>query len=405
MRRELVSGLVLVAIACLCGSAVATDYFVATDGDDSWPGTISQPFRTITKGTSVAVAGDTINVRAGSYAESRLDFYSDGTAGNPITLLSYDGDHAAHITDGIYVHARGYIDIIGMQVSGSTYNLHIDPGDGLTPRSQYINVIRCYSHDSEGTPGCCVKANQSDYVILEDCEIGGTSDKCLDWVWVTYSEVRRNYWHDYLDYGLMNKGGSMYGIVEDTVVVNALDSVTKALKFGGTTDKKYRNPDSDYATQYTVYRNNIIRECEGGATCTYECWYAYFYHNTVHNCGAEPGRGIVVHHADRPTTGDGGSRNLFFYNNIFMDTDGDMGEVYEDQSGKPYENWQHDYNNYWNAGNPIPSSGLFDPNLEPNSTFGNPNLANPTGTATTRAGWLSWERTGRRSSRCFAGRR
>ena len=262
MRRTLIMGLVGVAILCLCGSAFATDYFVATNGDDGWPGTIEQPFLTITKGTSVAVAGDTINVRAGNYAESRLDFYSDGTPGNPITLLSYDGDHAAHITDGMYIHARAYIDVIGMQISGSTIALHIDPDPELWPRSQYINVIRCYLHDAEETSGCTVKANQTDYFILEDCEIDGTGNECLDWVWTTYCEVRRNYWHNYTEYGLMNKGGSLYNIVTDTVIVNAIDPLAKALKFGGTTDRKYRNPDSDYATEYTVYRNNIVSECE-----------------------------------------------------------------------------------------------------------------------------------------------
>ncbi|MBE9565860.1 MAG: PKD domain-containing protein, partial [Proteobacteria bacterium] len=120
---------------------------------------------------------------------------------------------------------------------------------------------------------------------------------------------------------------------------------------------------------------------------SYECWYAYFYNNTLHDCGEASGA-IFTHHADPPTTGDGGSRNLFFFNNVFLDTDGDMPIYVKDQSGKPYENWQNDNNNFYNAGNAIPTGGLFDPNQQANSTFGNPNLANPTGTATTYAGWL-----------------
>ncbi len=181
--------------------------------------------------------------------------------------------------------------------------------------------------------------------------------------------------------GFTIKGGSFYNVLEQTVISHAADSVAKATRFGGSTDKKYRNPDSDYATQYTVYRNNIIRDCTAPAGGTYECWYA------LHNCGG-PDSAVFTHHADKPTTGDGGSRHIFWYNNVVMDTDGDMPIVYKDQSGKPYEDWQHDYNNFWNAGNPIPSGGLFDPNQEPHSTFGNPNLANPTGTATTWQGWV-----------------
>jgi len=93
--------LTLVAVLSLCGTAFATDYFVATNGDDGWPGTIEQPFLTITQGTTVAQAGDTVNVRAGNYAEGRLDFYRDGAPGAYITVQSYDGDLAAHVTDGI----------------------------------------------------------------------------------------------------------------------------------------------------------------------------------------------------------------------------------------------------------------------------------------------------------------
>jgi PKD repeat protein len=379
--------LTMAAVACLCGSALATDYFVATNGNDDWPGTISQPFLTITKGNSVAVAGDTVNVRAGTYSESRLDWYTDGTSGNPITLVSYDGDLAAHVNDGVYVHARKYITIEGMEISGAVNALHIDPGANLTPRSEYINIKRCYIHDADG--GDVAKANQSDYVVFEDCELKGPpGDELCDWVWVNYCEMKRGYLHDYTGIGFTIKGGSFYCILEDTVISHASDSAAKATRFGGSTDRKYRDPNSDYATQYTVYRNNIIRDCTAPAGGTYECWYAYFVNNTLHNCGGS-GSAVFTHHADPPTTGDGGSRNIFWYNNVVLDTDGDMPIIYKDQSGKPYENWQHDYNNFYNAGNPIPTGGLFDPNDEANSTFGNPNLANPTGSATTRAGWLN----------------
>ncbi|MBE9565246.1 MAG: right-handed parallel beta-helix repeat-containing protein, partial [Proteobacteria bacterium] len=288
MRGILVVVLSLVAFACLCGTAFATDYFVATWGDDGWPGTIDQPFETITQGTQTAQAGDTVNVRAGDYAEGRLDFYRDGAPGAYITVQSYDGDLAAHVTDGIWVHGRAYIKIIGMEVSNSTNVLHVDPGDNLVPRSQYIYIQRCYLHDSTG--GDVFKANQSDYVYLEDSELlGPPGDELCDWVWTNYSECRRCYLHDYSGIGFTIKGGSLYCILEDTVISHAVDSASKATRFGGSTDAKYRNPDSDYATEYTVYRNNIIRDCTAPAGGSYECWYAYFYNNTLHDCGEASG--------------------------------------------------------------------------------------------------------------------
>lgn len=66
-------------------------YYVATNGDDSNPGTEAQPFRTINKGTSVLQAGDTLYVRAGTYHE-KVVISNSGTANNPITISAYPGE-------------------------------------------------------------------------------------------------------------------------------------------------------------------------------------------------------------------------------------------------------------------------------------------------------------------------
>lgn len=387
MRLSRCLVLVVLLSAIAASGAFATDYFVAKTGNDNNPGTIDQPFLTITKGVSVAMPGDTVQVRTGNYAEDRLDFVRDGTAGALITVRSYDGDRAAHVTDGVWVHARQYIKLEGMQISGDTNSLHIDPGADLVPRSQYIYVIRCYIHGTSSGDNC--KANQSDYVTFEDCEIQGPAgDETIDWVWVNYSSMIRAYIHDFSGYGFTQKGGSRYNTLDSCVLSHAMTDTTRATRFGGSTDVQYRDPTTDYATEYAVYRNNIMRDTISEAVGTYGCWYAYLYNNTIHNCGS-PTDAVFNHHADPKYSGDGGSRHLFYYNNIIMDTGGDMPTVYYDQSGFPYEDWQHDYNCFWNNGNPIPSTGMFNVNLEPHSTFGNPNLANPTGTATTREGWAA----------------
>jgi hypothetical protein len=51
--------------------AQATEYFVAPTGSDTNPGTMAQPFATIQKGHDVAVAGDTVWLRAGTYKNTR----------------------------------------------------------------------------------------------------------------------------------------------------------------------------------------------------------------------------------------------------------------------------------------------------------------------------------------------
>jgi hypothetical protein len=47
--------------------AWANDYYVATTGNDANPGSLAQPFATLQRGASVAMAGDTVYVRGGVY--------------------------------------------------------------------------------------------------------------------------------------------------------------------------------------------------------------------------------------------------------------------------------------------------------------------------------------------------
>ena len=47
--------------------AWATDYYVATDGDDSNDGTVDRPFATIQAGQAASSPGDTVFIRGGTY--------------------------------------------------------------------------------------------------------------------------------------------------------------------------------------------------------------------------------------------------------------------------------------------------------------------------------------------------
>jgi hypothetical protein len=67
-------------------------YYVATTGSDSNSGKdVGHPFLTITKAASVAVAGDTVVIRAGVYRES-VTLPHSGAAGSPIVFQSYPGE-------------------------------------------------------------------------------------------------------------------------------------------------------------------------------------------------------------------------------------------------------------------------------------------------------------------------
>jgi parallel beta-helix repeat protein len=65
-------------------------WYVATTGNDTNAGTAGSPFLTITKGCSVALAGDTVTVADGNYQGSIYlsSSYPNGASGSPIILKS-----------------------------------------------------------------------------------------------------------------------------------------------------------------------------------------------------------------------------------------------------------------------------------------------------------------------------
>jgi parallel beta-helix repeat protein len=74
----------------------ATTYYVATSGNDSYPGTMAQPFRSIARGLSSLKLGDTLYIRAGTYGESinsNAQTIPTGTSWTDAPLISaYPGE-------------------------------------------------------------------------------------------------------------------------------------------------------------------------------------------------------------------------------------------------------------------------------------------------------------------------
>jgi hypothetical protein len=68
--------------------------FVSPSGDDSNPGTIAQPWKTIEKAKSAAHPGETIALRGGTYgAHGKITYFDvDGAVGAPINFVAYPGE-------------------------------------------------------------------------------------------------------------------------------------------------------------------------------------------------------------------------------------------------------------------------------------------------------------------------
>ncbi|HKO51132.1 MAG TPA: right-handed parallel beta-helix repeat-containing protein, partial [Polyangiaceae bacterium] len=75
-------------------AAFASDYYVATTGSDSNPGTQASPFATLTKAATIAEPGDTVFIRGGNYSpKSGTTFSKSGTSDTKrIKYWAYPGE-------------------------------------------------------------------------------------------------------------------------------------------------------------------------------------------------------------------------------------------------------------------------------------------------------------------------
>ncbi|MUH36296.1 T9SS C-terminal target domain-containing protein [Zobellia amurskyensis] len=67
------------------------DIYVAKNGDDSNPGTLENPYLTISKAAGEATAGDIVYIREGTYQETLIPANS-GSPGQPIVFQSFPGE-------------------------------------------------------------------------------------------------------------------------------------------------------------------------------------------------------------------------------------------------------------------------------------------------------------------------
>ena len=82
---------IVLLMMVITSSLSAKDIHVSKTGNDANPGTASQPYKTISKASAVAQAGDVIIIGEGTYEEVIRPARS-GVAGRPITYIAKDGE-------------------------------------------------------------------------------------------------------------------------------------------------------------------------------------------------------------------------------------------------------------------------------------------------------------------------
>ena len=151
-------------------SALANDtFYVDPSGNNSNPGTASQPWRTIQFAVTKVTPGDTVLVGNGTYRE-KVIITRSGTPDNYIVLKSINRWGAkveiaeTGKTDGIKI-AANYVTVDGFEI----YDPNLGPerhGNCITVwENHHVNILNNKVHDCGGAG---IQVGRFDYVLIEN---------------------------------------------------------------------------------------------------------------------------------------------------------------------------------------------------------------------------------------------
>ncbi len=378
--------LLVLLIICSVSGLASTIYVSSSGNDQTGTGKISSPFATISHALDVSNAGDTIQVRAGTYNEAVRIRNAN------ITLKSYNNEHVIihtpiddenlDTTVTLDVDADGST-LDGLEITGGYYYGIMlftrwdwgDPNDrtGVS----HITIQNCNIHDTgrdcvKITPGC-------DYLTIANCEIYNSGIRYdgnaegIDNVNSDYMVVQDCYIHDTATTGVYAKGGAIGAVIERNIVENC-GEIGVALGFD--TSPEYFdltvNPDR-YENIGGVVRNCLIRNTDMAGIAFYAAKDASAYNNTlIDTAQSEQSAvyfGVSLQDWEPDTDPNDGigyrpaSTNIHVENNIVLqDTsistpmvfirtfyhEGDVGRV-NAMDGMPVM----DYNCYWHGNGPL----------------------------------------------------
>lgn len=147
------------------GTAWAAEYYVATNGSDSNPGTIDKPWKTLQKAADVVAGGDTAYFRAGTYSGGVRFKEKHPPAGQWITFKPYNGEvvvidsSGSRLDSAIDIAGASYLIIEGFKVTNVNYpsnlvhscDLNNDPSGSCAAKAASLRGAGGYGISLTGT--------------------------------------------------------------------------------------------------------------------------------------------------------------------------------------------------------------------------------------------------------------
>ena len=304
MLRYFRAALALV-FAVVTPPTLGATFYVATDGSDMSPGTLSEPWGTLNKAAAEAGAGDTVFVRGGEYlVPNQVRFWNTG----PITFKNYADERPVFSYTGSeqYGFSVGQgaddITIEGLTFKRDTRSLTSQIGyiigiagnrtilRRVTAGFEPSNFKQPLNMGKDVIKGTTPNGAFGNYVTIEDSEVYGSHEQGIDCVSCTGWVIRNNYLHDNGSHVVLKD--SRNNLIEGNLASN---SEFAALELGGSCGFNSQmfmplpdNPicgDKNSILRNNVIYNNMIATPTANGIALYGAEGAQVYHNSIYGGG------------------------------------------------------------------------------------------------------------------------
>ncbi len=320
MRTKKAIKIIIIILLFLTNTLQATVYYVdGSNGNDTFAGNETQPWKTIQKAANTLIAGDTVYLKAGTYSPTqKIEFQNSGTEGNYITYLAYPGDEHLVIIDGgdmslpnwygvLSISSKNYIKISGLKVINSAYaGFFVD---------LCTNII-LENNETYQTKSSGISVWDSDFIIVDNNDISracwptGGEQECISIVTSNRVLVQNNL---VSDGGSIGYGGGGEGIdIKDgstncIVYNNIIHNIASVGIYIDAYEKNQSNIQVYKNTVYNISGVGIATVSEFGGVLE----NVIVSKNVVHNCND---RCMVIHWTDKP---DYSIKNIYVQHNTF----------------------------------------------------------------------------------------
>ncbi len=326
----ILGSLIILAFPLLSHSAT---YYVSPDGDDSNPGTLERPWKTIQKAANSVQGGDMVLVKAGQYDERVL--LPTGKSGTAQAKIIFKADQIRSVyMKGFRGDRNNYIRIEGFNI---THNAGGWLGGGIWLDGNNWEIVNNYFYE---VPGAAVQptwqagrttnniylANNHIYKCNKGFVVGGDSwlvenneverlvyyneDADYSRFFGTNHIIRNNYFHGTLAEEIGSSHVDGFQTFENNGNI-AQNIVIEGNRVYGFFHQGMMMTGADGSHSNIIVRNNIFRDSASWGICAYGITGLKVYNNVFANI-ASSGIGFRVANSGTPTTGE--IKNNIFYN-------------------------------------------------------------------------------------------